>query len=376
MGSCAATRGPSSTLPSSTRWSRSPNGLRLSGVSRRRPCRNDEVRPLGRDGEGWFVINAQEVRWRERDHVGRWCDFEGKRPLPAARRQHQRPAAGREPRPLPPREGAGGLPRPRRLLAVLIVEDEERELHAVGLRPLPAGDRPHDRRCRRRAVRGLRRRGARHRPKGDRLSRCRRRRSASASQSGRRRPSPPRPTPISRPRTASPTAAGSRSSRSKTSSSAAAACGRTSSTETGRPSSPCDRREGGVLEPAGRDPLGERRGVEVDVQRVAVGRHPLRDVDADAGDLARRPFQPDSCQPLDPRRLDAEPPRSCGSTLPRDRGSSASRPARDESGRGSGSRRAGRGRGRWTSRPGRSRRSRPGRLRGRAARRAPTGGRA
>jgi uncharacterized cupin superfamily protein len=33
------------------------------------------------DGDGWFVINARESRWRERDHLGRWCDFEGKRPF-------------------------------------------------------------------------------------------------------------------------------------------------------------------------------------------------------------------------------------------------------------------------------------------------------
>src|SRR3954447_1798878 len=66
-----------------------------------------------------------------------------------------------------------------------------------------------------------------------------------------------------------------------------------------------DRGEGGVLEPAGRNPLRERRRVEVDVQCVAVRRHPLRDVDPDAGDLAGR-LHPDSGQAVDPRRCNAE----------------------------------------------------------------------
>ena len=104
-----------------------------------------------------------------------------------------------------------------------------------------------------------------------------------------------------------------------------------------------DRREHRVLEPAGRDPVGERRRVEVDVERVAVRRHPARDVDADRGDLARRPLEPDAGQPLDPRRLDAERRRACGSAPPRGRGSTASRRGRAASGRGSGSRRAGPG---------------------------------
>ena len=75
---------------------------------------------------------------------------------------------------------------------------------------------------------------------------------------------------------------------------------------TGRPSSPRERREGRVLEPAGRDPLRERRRVEVDVERVAVRRHPVRDVDADRRDLPRRPRQPDAGQALDSLAFDAE----------------------------------------------------------------------
>ena len=31
------------------------------------------------DGDGWFVLNARESRWRDAGHFGRYCDFEGKR---------------------------------------------------------------------------------------------------------------------------------------------------------------------------------------------------------------------------------------------------------------------------------------------------------
>src|SRR5256714_3432031 len=67
-----------------------------------------------------------------------------------------------------------------------------------------------------------------------------------------------------------------------------------------------DRRELGVLDPARRDPLRERRRVEVDVQGVAVRRDPLRDVDPDRGDLPRRPLQPDPGEALDPGRIHPE----------------------------------------------------------------------
>jgi uncharacterized cupin superfamily protein len=33
------------------------------------------------DVDGWFVVNAREARWRERELFGRWCNFEGKRPF-------------------------------------------------------------------------------------------------------------------------------------------------------------------------------------------------------------------------------------------------------------------------------------------------------
>ena len=36
---------------------------------------------LAPDGEGWFVVNAAESRWRDFGPLGAGCDFEGKRPF-------------------------------------------------------------------------------------------------------------------------------------------------------------------------------------------------------------------------------------------------------------------------------------------------------
>jgi uncharacterized cupin superfamily protein len=33
-------------------------------------------------GEGWFVVNAREMRWRDTGSFGAFCDFEGKRRFP------------------------------------------------------------------------------------------------------------------------------------------------------------------------------------------------------------------------------------------------------------------------------------------------------
>ena len=33
------------------------------------------------DVDGWFVVNAQEARWRDSGPFGVYCDFEGKRPF-------------------------------------------------------------------------------------------------------------------------------------------------------------------------------------------------------------------------------------------------------------------------------------------------------
>jgi uncharacterized cupin superfamily protein len=34
------------------------------------------------DGDGWFVINARESRWRDTGPLGFYCDFEGKKRFP------------------------------------------------------------------------------------------------------------------------------------------------------------------------------------------------------------------------------------------------------------------------------------------------------
>ena len=34
------------------------------------------------DGEGWFVVNARESRWRDEGPLGVYCTFEGKRRFP------------------------------------------------------------------------------------------------------------------------------------------------------------------------------------------------------------------------------------------------------------------------------------------------------
>ena len=33
------------------------------------------------DVDGWFVVNAQDARWRDSGRFGFYCDFEGKRPF-------------------------------------------------------------------------------------------------------------------------------------------------------------------------------------------------------------------------------------------------------------------------------------------------------
>jgi len=37
---------------------------------------------LAPDGQGWFVVSAREIRWREWERLGVYCDFEGKRRFP------------------------------------------------------------------------------------------------------------------------------------------------------------------------------------------------------------------------------------------------------------------------------------------------------
>ena len=79
------------------------------------------------DGEGWFVVNAREARWRESGPLGVYCDFEGKRRFPHL---------GVNISVLEPGQSLGRYHRENAqegflVLAgtcMLVVEDEEREL--------------------------------------------------------------------------------------------------------------------------------------------------------------------------------------------------------------------------------------------------------
>ena len=90
------------------------------------------------DADGWFVVNATEARWRERERLGRWCDFEGKRPF----RQ-----LGFNISVLRPGESIGRYHRENHQESflvlsgscVLVVEGEERELQAWDFFHSPAG---------------------------------------------------------------------------------------------------------------------------------------------------------------------------------------------------------------------------------------------
>jgi uncharacterized cupin superfamily protein len=90
------------------------------------------------DVEGWFVVNAQDARWRERDRLGKWCDFEGKRPF----RQ-----LGFNISVLQPGESIGRYHREAHQegflvlsgACVLVVEGEERELGPWDFFHCPAG---------------------------------------------------------------------------------------------------------------------------------------------------------------------------------------------------------------------------------------------
>lgn len=90
------------------------------------------------DGDGWFVINAQDSRWRERERLGRWCDFEGKRRFPQL---------GLNISVLQPGESLGRYHRENAQedflvlsgSCVLLVEDEVRELRAWDFVHCPPG---------------------------------------------------------------------------------------------------------------------------------------------------------------------------------------------------------------------------------------------
>lgn len=90
------------------------------------------------DGEGWFLVSAREIRWREWGPLGTYCDFEGKRRFPHV---------GVNISVLEPGQSLGYYHRENAqedflLLAgrcLLIVEDEERELRAWDFFHSPPG---------------------------------------------------------------------------------------------------------------------------------------------------------------------------------------------------------------------------------------------
>ena len=93
---------------------------------------------LAPDGEGWFVVNAREIRWRAWERLGVYCDFEGKKRF----RQ-----LGVNVSVLQPGESLGRYHRENAQedflvvsgRCVVIVEDEERELRAWDFFHSPPG---------------------------------------------------------------------------------------------------------------------------------------------------------------------------------------------------------------------------------------------
>ena len=113
-------------------------------------------------GQGWFVVNARETQWWERQGRGVLCEFEGAG-FDGATDFEQ---VGVNLTVLGPGEPMSMYHRENDQEdflvlageALAIVEGEERPLAPVGLRALPRRDRSRDHRRRRRAVRDPRRR--------------------------------------------------------------------------------------------------------------------------------------------------------------------------------------------------------------------------
>jgi uncharacterized cupin superfamily protein len=90
------------------------------------------------DGEGWFVVNARESRWKTEGPLGSYCNFEGKRRFPQL---------GININVLEPGEAIGKYHRENAqegflVLAgecLLIVEGQERLLHAWDFFHCPGG---------------------------------------------------------------------------------------------------------------------------------------------------------------------------------------------------------------------------------------------
>ena len=113
-------------------------------------------------GEGWFVVNARESRWKDEGPLGSYCTFEGKRRFPHF---------GINISVLEPGERIGMYHRERAQEAflvlagecTLIVEGRGAAAGRMGLLLLRAGDRAHHRGGRAAVGRGAGRRRARTR---------------------------------------------------------------------------------------------------------------------------------------------------------------------------------------------------------------------
>lgn len=81
------------------------------------------------DGEGWFVINARDSRWRDMGPLGFYCDFEGKKRFPEFGINLNVLAPG-QPLGMYHRENAQEAFLVLAGACLLIVEGEERELKA------------------------------------------------------------------------------------------------------------------------------------------------------------------------------------------------------------------------------------------------------
>ena len=160
------------------------------------------------DGEGWFVLNARESRWKSEGPLGRYCTFEGKRRFPQL---------GINISVLEPGEAMGMYHRENAqegFLVVageclLIVEEQERRLEAWDYFHCPGGTdhiiigagqgpaivvavgRAGSRGRRRHRIRGLRARGPPRRERRARDDQLRPRRTPRSSRSCRGRGSSP-----------------------------------------------------------------------------------------------------------------------------------------------------------------------------------------
>jgi uncharacterized cupin superfamily protein len=63
------------------RWSLGGRSFERLGSMPEAPIRRSR-NGLAVDGEGWFVMNARESRWKQEGPLGSYCTFEGKRRFP------------------------------------------------------------------------------------------------------------------------------------------------------------------------------------------------------------------------------------------------------------------------------------------------------